>query len=68
MAMHLGHERAGKKGLIVAGICFIFPAVLITLILAWFYQQYGKLPEITPFLYGIQPAFIAIIIRVHSKS
>ena len=62
MTMHCGHEQAGWKGLFVAGFCFIFPAVVITSIFAWFYQQYGKLPEAEPFIYGIKPAVIAIII------
>ncbi|WP_374958229.1 chromate efflux transporter [Gilvibacter sp.] len=61
MTMHCGHERAGVKGLFVAGICFIFPAVLITGILAWAYVQYGQLPEVVPFVKGIQPAVLAII-------
>ncbi len=30
MAMHIGHERGGWKGLLIAGCCFIIPAVLIT--------------------------------------
>ncbi|RAW02035.1 chromate efflux transporter [Pseudochryseolinea flava] len=62
MTMHCGHERAGHKGLIVAGLCFIIPAVLITGTLAWAYEQYGMLPEVTPFIYGIKPAIIAVII------
>ncbi|WP_452233132.1 chromate efflux transporter [Lacinutrix sp. MEBiC02595] len=62
MTMHCGYERAGWKGLIVAGFCFIFPAVVITSILAWLYQEYGQLPEVTPFIYGIKPAVIAIIL------
>lgn len=62
MTMHCGHERAGWKGLIVAGICFVFPAVVITMVLAWLYQQYGQLPAVEPFLYGIKPAVIAIIL------
>ncbi|HSA32463.1 MAG TPA: chromate efflux transporter [bacterium] len=61
MAIHLGHERAGWKGLIIAGCCFIFPAVLITLLFAYLYQRYGRLPEVQPFLYGIKPAIIAVI-------
>jgi chromate transporter len=62
MAIHIGHERAGWKGLIVAGICFIVPAVMLTGIFAWLYKDYGHLPEIQPFLYGIKPAIIAIIL------
>lgn len=62
MAIHIGHEKAGWKGLILAGICFIFPAVLITGVFAWLYKQYGQLPTVQPFVYGIKPAIIAIII------
>ncbi|HEY4628107.1 MAG TPA: chromate efflux transporter [Flavobacterium sp.] len=62
IAIHIGHERAGWKGLIVAGICFILPAVLITGFFAWLYKEYGQLPELKPFLYGIKPAIIAIIL------
>ena len=67
MTMHCGHERAGWKGLFVAGFCFIFPAVVITGIFAYLYQQYGKLPEVEPFIYGIKPAVIAIIIMAAYK-
>ncbi|BDU26316.1 chromate transporter [Flavobacterium sp. GSB-24] len=62
MAIHIGHEKAGWKGLIVAGICFIFPAVIITGFFAWLYKEYGQVPEVKPFLYGIKPAIIAIIL------
>tara|TARA_R110002050_G_scaffold56512_3_gene127178 strand:- start:135856 stop:136977 length:1122 start_codon:yes stop_codon:yes gene_type:complete len=62
MTMHCGYERAGWKGLFVAGFCFIFPAVVITSVFAWLYQEYGQLPKVEPFIYGIKPAVIAIII------
>ncbi len=61
MTMHIGHERAGTKGLIVAGLCFILPAVFITLFFAWAYAEYGQLPNVQPFLYGIKPAIISVI-------
>ena len=62
MAIHIGHERAGWKGLIVAGLCFILPAVLITGFFAVLYKEYGQLPQLQPFIYGIKPAIIAIIL------
>jgi chromate transporter len=62
MTMHCGHERAGWKGLVVAGLCFILPAVIITGGLAWGYQVYGQLPEVEAFIYGIKPAIIAVIV------
>lgn len=62
MAMHIGQDRAGWRGLIIAGVCFIFPAVMITLFFAWLYKEYGQLPEVQPFIYGIKPAIISIIL------
>lgn len=50
MAIHIGREKAGWKGLITAGVCFILPAVFITGIFAWLYKKYGALPEIQPFV------------------
>lgn len=62
IAIHIGHEKGGWKGLIIAGLCFILPAVFITGIFAWLYKEYGQLPEVAPFVYGTKPAIIAIIL------
>ncbi|MFN8254947.1 MAG: chromate efflux transporter [Bacteroidales bacterium] len=62
MAIHIGHERAGWKGLIIAGLCFVLPAVFITLVFAWLYKEFGQIPEVQPFIYGIKPAIIAVIL------
>jgi len=62
MAIHIGHEKGGWKGLLVAGLCFILPAVIITGFFAYLYKLYGQLPEVQPFVYGIKPAIIAIIL------
>ncbi|GAA4850453.1 chromate efflux transporter [Algivirga pacifica] len=67
MVMHCGYERAGWKGMVVAGFSFIFPAVFLTTCLAWLYELYGTLPEATPFIYGIKPAVIAIILSALIK-
>ena len=61
MAMHCGYIRRGIPGLIAAGLGFILPSVLITGALAWAYRQYGTLPEIAPFLYGVRPAVMGIM-------
>ncbi|MDZ8070852.1 MAG: chromate efflux transporter [Nostoc sp. DedQUE08] len=63
MAIHIGYIYAGWLGLIVSGVCFVLPAVLITGGFAWVYVAYGTLPQITPLLYGIKPAVLAIIIN-----
>lgn len=62
MAIICGYYRAGIIGLIIGGVCFIFPAVIITGFLAFLYVKFGALPEIAPILYGIKPAVIAIIL------
>jgi chromate transporter len=62
MTMHVGFERAGWRGLFVAGACFILPAVAITGGLAWLYVAYGTIPAVEPFLIGIKPAVIAVIL------
>ena len=62
MAIHIGYEKGGWKGLLIAGLCFILPAVFITGVFAYLYQKYGQIPEVQPFVYGIKPAIIAIIL------
>lgn len=61
MAIHIGYIRAGWLGLIAAGICFIFPATVIVLGIAWLYVQYGTTPQLEWLMYGIKPVVIAII-------
>jgi chromate transporter len=61
LAIYLGYLRAGWLGLLVAGICFIGPAMLIVLALARAYVAYGALPQVGWLFYGIQPVVVAII-------
>lgn len=61
MAIHIGYVRGGLPGLVVAGVCFITPAVLITIFFAWLYVQHGQRPEVLPLIGGIQPAVLAIV-------
>jgi chromate transporter len=61
MTMHCGYQRAGVIGLFVAGFCFIFPAIVITCILAFLYVEYGTMPQVEQFVFGIKPAVLAII-------
>ncbi|MDA8715319.1 chromate efflux transporter [Flavobacteriales bacterium] len=67
MVMHVGKERGGVAGLFIAGISFILPAVLITLGIAFLYKEYGKLPMVAPWVYGIKIGVIALIISAVIK-
>jgi chromate transporter len=61
LAIHIGLLRAGFAGLVTAGVCFITPAVLIILPLAFFYVRGGALPQVSSGLGGINACVIAII-------
>ena len=47
LVLHIGYERAGWRGLVVAGSCFILPAMVIVWLLAIFYERYETLPQVT---------------------
>jgi len=63
LAIHIGYERAGWRGSIVAGTCFILPAMSIVWVLAIAYKQYQTLPQAEGLLYGIKPVIIAIVLQ-----
>ncbi|HUY63457.1 MAG TPA: chromate efflux transporter [Acidimicrobiales bacterium] len=61
MSMLLGRARAGPAGLVVAGVCFVAPAMAIVLGLAWAYTRYGRSTWGAGVLYGIRPVVIAMV-------
>ena len=63
LAIHIGHDRAGWAGLVVAGACFILPAVAIVTGLAWAYVRFGAMPELAGVLYGVKPVIIAVVVQ-----
>ncbi|MBF2058111.1 MAG: chromate transporter [Cyanobacterium sp. T60_A2020_053] len=63
LAISIGYDKGGWRGLIVAGSCFIFPAMAIVWILAFLYSQYRTVPQADGLLYGIKPVIIAIVIQ-----
>jgi len=67
LAIHIGYERAGWAGLLVAGSSFIVPAMLIVMAFAWAYVEYGSTPAGEALLYGVQPVVIAIVAHALAK-
>ena len=63
LAIHIGHRQAGWRGLLVAGISFILPAMLIVMAFAWAYVRYGSLPQVAGVLYGVKPVIIMIVLQ-----
>jgi len=63
MAIHVGWARRRWAGLIVAGVCFIVPAMVMTGALAWAYVRFGRLPETGWLLWGIKPVIVAVVVQ-----
>ena len=62
MAIHCGYHRAGWKGLIVAGVCFILPSVLLTMIFAYLFIELGRRFNIEAYMGGIHAAVLVVIL------
>ena len=63
MAILMGYHRGGMIGLIIAGVSFILPAVLIVLALAFVYVNYGSLPLVAGLFDGVKPVILAIVLQ-----
>jgi len=61
LAMFIGYEQAGWRGLLLGGGCFILPAALLVGGIAWAYVRFGALPQVGGALYGIKPVVIAVV-------
>jgi len=63
MAIYIGQRRSGWRGLALGGVCFILPAALITLAIAWSYVRFGSLPQVGAALDGVKPVVIAVVLQ-----
>jgi chromate transporter len=63
MAIHVGWDRRRWAGLLVAGVSFILPAMLITGALGWAYVRFGKLTEAAWLLWGVKPVILAVVVQ-----
>jgi chromate transporter len=63
VAIFIGYRRAGWRGLLVAGSCFILPAAVLVSVIAWSYVRFGALPEASAMLYGVKAIIIVIVVQ-----
>ncbi len=61
LTIYLGELRGGLPGLIVAGTCFILPAAVLVVGLAWAYVRFGAVPQVAGLLFGIKPVVVALL-------
>ena len=64
LAILIGYRRSGWRGLVLAGLCFISPAVALVLALSWCYRHWGGLPQVAAVLAGVKPVILAIMLEV----
>ena len=60
LSIFIGHDRAGWRGALVAGLSFVLPAFLILLALTLAYSAYGDLALARDAFHGIGPVVLAI--------
>lgn len=60
-ATFVGSKVAGIPGSIAATAGFVFPSVVIVLLLAYLYYKYGNVGSIRGILNGLRPAVVALI-------
>ncbi|MGQ0383884.1 MAG: chromate efflux transporter [Gammaproteobacteria bacterium] len=63
LAIWAGWRLHGTPGAIVAGLCFIAPAMLILLGLSFVYALHGEVPAIAAALMGLKATVIALIVQ-----
>jgi chromate transporter len=67
LAIYIGYLRAGWWGLILAGICFILPAMAIVWGLAIWYDRSQTIPEIIAIFAAIKPVVVVLTIQATWK-
>lgn len=67
MVLHMGYLRGKGKGMLVAGLAFILPAMFMVLVLAALLKNYGSLPSVSSILTSITPVIVALIASVGLK-
>jgi chromate transporter len=63
LAIYLGWRLHGVPGGVVAGLCFIVPAVVLLLGLSFAYAIYGQVPVIAALLFGLKATVVALVVH-----
>ena len=67
LAIYIGYLRAGWVGLIIAGVCFILPAMAIVWGLAIGYDRVQAIPESIAIFASIKPVVVVLTIQAMWK-
>jgi chromate transporter len=67
VAIYIGYLRAGWWGLVIAGVCFILPAMAIVWSLAIGYDRVDDLPQAIAIFAGIKPVVVVLTLQATWK-
>lgn len=67
LAIYLGYLRAGWWGLVVAGVCFIVPAMAIVWGLAIGYARVREIPQFVAIFASVKPVVVVLTIQAMWK-
>jgi chromate transporter len=62
LGIFIGYDRAGWRGGVLAGLCFMLPAFVILMSLTLLYSAFGTVGVVRDAFYGISPVVLAIFI------
>jgi chromate transporter len=63
LATYIGWLMHRTWGGIVAGGLFVLPSLILLIALSWVYLDFGHVPAIAGFFYGIKPAVTALVVH-----
>ncbi len=63
LAIYLGWRLHGAAGGVMAGLCFIVPAIVLLLGLSFAYAIYGQVPAVAAVLFGLKATVVALIVH-----
>ena len=63
LATYLGWLMHRTWGGVVAGVLFIFPSLILIVLLSWIYMVYGETTIVAGIFYGIKPAVTVLVIQ-----
>ncbi len=67
LAIYIGYLRAGWWGLVIAGVCFILPAMAIVWLLAIGYDRVQAIPQFIGMFNSIKPVVVVLTIQAMWK-
>ena len=63
LATYLGWLMHRTWGGVLAGVLFIFPSLILIVLLSWIYMVYGDTTIVAGIFYGIKPAVTVLVIQ-----